>query len=87
MKIITMHEAKTHLSRLVDMTLAGEEVVIARRDQPLVRLSIYGEKTVCRKIGAMPDLVIKMSDHFNDAVEDWAGSIVPMTTGRSNRKK
>ena len=33
-----MYEAKTHLSRLLDRSLAGEEVVIARAGVPLVRL-------------------------------------------------
>ncbi len=32
------HEAKTHLSRLLDMVLAGEEVVIARRSEPIAKL-------------------------------------------------
>lgn len=39
MKEVNLHFAKTHLSRLVDEALAGEEVVIARSGQPVVRLS------------------------------------------------
>lgn len=38
---MTMHnvaEAKTHLSRLMDAALAGEDVVLARAGTPLVRL-------------------------------------------------
>lgn len=34
----TMHEAKTHLSRLVARALEGEEIVIARGEKPAVRL-------------------------------------------------
>lgn len=33
-----MHEAKTHLSRLVDEAAAGEEIVIARAGKPVARL-------------------------------------------------
>ena len=33
-----MHEAKTHLSRLLERVEAGEEVVIARAGQPIARL-------------------------------------------------
>ena len=33
-----MHEAKTHLSKLLDKVLAGEEVVITRSGEPLVKL-------------------------------------------------
>ena len=37
---VTIHEAKTHLSRLIAAVERGEEVVIARRDKPVVRLVI-----------------------------------------------
>jgi prevent-host-death family protein len=33
-----MHEAKTHLSKLVERVEAGEEVVITRRGKPAARL-------------------------------------------------
>ena len=35
---VNMHEAKTHLSRLVERALAGEDVVIASNGRGLVRL-------------------------------------------------
>lgn len=35
---VTIHEAKTHLSRLIAAVERGEEVIIARRDKPVVRL-------------------------------------------------
>jgi len=35
---VNMHQAKTTLSRLVERALAGEEIVIARKGQPLVKL-------------------------------------------------
>lgn len=38
MAIFTIHEAKTHLSRLVAAALAGEEVIVARGKVPVVRL-------------------------------------------------
>ena len=34
-----IHEAKTHLSRLIERALAGEEVTIAKSGKPLVRLT------------------------------------------------
>ena len=36
---VNIHEAKTHLSRLIERALAGEEVTIAKAGKPLVRLS------------------------------------------------
>jgi prevent-host-death family protein len=38
MATVSVHEAKTHLSRLIEKVLAGEEVVIARNKEPVVRL-------------------------------------------------
>ena len=38
MHTVNMHEAKTRLSALVKDALAGEEVVIAKAGQPLVKL-------------------------------------------------
>ncbi len=37
MKSVNIHEAKTHLSALVEDVLAGEEVVLAKRGVPLIR--------------------------------------------------
>ena len=38
MTTVTVHAAKTHLSRLIEQALRGEEVIIARGDKPVVRL-------------------------------------------------
>jgi prevent-host-death family protein len=38
MKVVNLHAAKTHLSRLVDEAARGEEVVIAKAGTPKVRL-------------------------------------------------
>lgn len=35
---VSVHEAKTHLSRLIEQVLAGEEVVVTRNREPVVRL-------------------------------------------------
>ncbi len=38
MAIANIHEAKSQLSRLIEQALSGEEVIIARAGQPVVRL-------------------------------------------------
>jgi prevent-host-death family protein len=38
MQIINIHEAKTHLSRLVEQVASGESFVIAKRGKPMVKL-------------------------------------------------
>jgi prevent-host-death family protein len=36
--MINVHEAKTHLSRLLERVASGEEIVIARAGKPVARL-------------------------------------------------
>lgn len=38
METINIHEAKTHLSRIVEEVAAGSEVVIAKAGKPMVRM-------------------------------------------------
>ena len=44
MKSVNVHEAKTHLSRLLERVEAGEDVVIARAGKPIARLVPVAEK-------------------------------------------
>ncbi|MGH9131385.1 MAG: type II toxin-antitoxin system Phd/YefM family antitoxin [Acidimicrobiales bacterium] len=43
-KSVGVHEAKTHLSRLLDCVAGGEEVLITRRGEPAARLVAVGER-------------------------------------------
>ena len=87
MKVVNMHEAKTHLSRLVDLALAGDDIVIARRKQPLVRLTLVGGGPSRRKAGALPGLVQSMSDSFNDPLDDFEPELVPTVKAVSKRSR
>jgi prevent-host-death family protein len=51
MRPVNLHYAKTHLSRLVDEALAGEEVVIARAGTPVVRLDPVERAQRERRLG------------------------------------
>lgn len=42
---VKISEAKTHLSDLLSRVEAGEDIVIARGNDPIVRLSRIGKKT------------------------------------------
>jgi antitoxin (DNA-binding transcriptional repressor) of toxin-antitoxin stability system len=44
MTVVTVHEAKTHLSRLIADALAGEEIIIARGKEPAVKLVPVAQK-------------------------------------------
>jgi prevent-host-death family protein len=39
MATVNIHEAKTHLSALLDRVVAGEEIIIAKAGRPIARLS------------------------------------------------
>jgi prevent-host-death family protein len=39
MKTVNVHEAKTHLSRLIDQAAAGESFVIAKAGKPMVKVT------------------------------------------------
>ena len=41
MKPVSIHEAKTNLSRLIARVEAGEEIVLRRRDTPVAKLVAY----------------------------------------------
>jgi antitoxin (DNA-binding transcriptional repressor) of toxin-antitoxin stability system len=50
---VTVHQAKTTLSKLIQHVLAGEEVVIARGATPVVRLVRLAVEPPQRKFGSL----------------------------------
>ena len=62
-----MLEAKNQLSKLVQAALAGEDVVIANKGVPVVRLVKVGNPIIRRKPGAWSGLP-KAADGWDDAV-------------------
>lgn len=72
MTTVGMHEAKTKLSKLVEQALAGEEVVITRRGEPVVRLEpVHPRKRTFADLrGSVPNL--KIADDFDELPEDMA---------------
>ncbi|HYA18009.1 MAG TPA: type II toxin-antitoxin system Phd/YefM family antitoxin [Bryobacteraceae bacterium] len=56
---VNIHEAKTHLSRLLEKALAGDEVIIKKAGRPLVRLTPVANAPVRRKLGtAKGDFIV-----------------------------
>ena len=49
---VNIHEAKTHLSRLIERVLAGEQVVIAKRGLPVAKLTRIRGQAEGRKLGS-----------------------------------
>jgi prevent-host-death family protein len=48
---VNVHEAKTHLSRLLERVTEGEEVIIMRSNVPIARLVPVNSKSVRRDLG------------------------------------
>jgi prevent-host-death family protein len=51
--VVTIHQAKTNLSRLLQKASKGEEVIIARGSTPVARLIAIGEVKGQRRPGSM----------------------------------
>jgi len=75
MKQVTVHAAKTNLSKLIDAALAGEESVIAKGSKPVVRLVPVARGTfriglLKGQLGAGPDFLEPMDERDLDL---WEG--------------
>ncbi len=67
-KSVGVHQAKTHLSRLLEDVAAGEEVTITRRGEPVARL-VRPDGPPKRVFGAHRGL-IEIGDDFDDPLPD-----------------
>ena len=66
--VVNIHEAKTHLSRLVERVEAGEEVVIARAGRPVARLVPLARRTQPRTLGILRGKIWMAPDWDSPAV-------------------
>lgn len=66
MKTINIHEAKTHLSQLIEQAVKGESFIIAKAGKPLVKVTPLDSPSVdqMRRIGFMSGQ-IQVPDDFN----------------------
>ena len=67
--LCNIHQAKTHLSRLLERVENGEEVIIARAGKPVARLVPYAEPTSPRRPGALRGK-IEIAEDF-DVTPEW----------------
>ena len=66
MTTINIHEAKTHLSRLVDRAAEGETIIIARSGRPIAQLTALPSPPPAadRRLGFLPG-VFRVPDDFD----------------------
>ena len=67
---VTIHEAKTHLSRLIRRALDGEEIIISRGKEPAVRLVPVSKSKSKRSIGDYAGK-IKIAEDFDGPLDDF----------------
>jgi antitoxin (DNA-binding transcriptional repressor) of toxin-antitoxin stability system len=68
---VNIHEAKTNLSKLIQQALEGEDIIIARDNEPLVQLVALPEKRQQRRIGGAKGIIETMSDDFDAPLDDF----------------
>ena len=67
MDTVNVHEAKTHLSRLLERVSEGEEIVIARAGKPVARLVPYKHRGIT--FGRLKGK-IRIADDFDAPLPD-----------------
>ncbi len=75
MQQVTIHAAKTNLSKLIEAALRGEEIVIAKGSKPVVRLvpvtrGAFQIGLLAGRLGATPDFFAPMDA---DELGLWEG--------------
>ena len=71
MQTVNIHEAKTHLSRLLEAVENGEEIVIARTGEPIATLSAYKPpRARIAPPGSLAGMGFWMTDDFNEPIND-----------------
>lgn len=83
MKTVNMHEAKTHLSRLVEGAVRGEPFVIARAGRPLVRVTVV-DAPPPRRTGFLAGQV-DVPDDFDTMAEDEIRALFEGASGGSRQ--
>lgn len=69
MKSVNVHEAKTHLSRLLERVAAGEEIVISKAGKPMAKLTPLAEPQTDR-IAGLDKEILRIPDDFDAPLPD-----------------
>jgi prevent-host-death family protein len=70
MKVHTIHEAKTNLSKLIQKACAGEEVIIAKGKTPVARIVPIAAAQKKRVLGGFEGRVWASEDAFAPLTEE-----------------
>ncbi|KAA3656805.1 MAG: type II toxin-antitoxin system Phd/YefM family antitoxin [Chloroflexi bacterium] len=70
MTIVNIHEAKTHLSKLLLRVMSGEEIIIAKAGKPIAILSPIQQKKARRTPGNDAGQVV-IKSNFDDPLPEF----------------
>jgi prevent-host-death family protein len=62
---VNIHEAKTHLSRLLARVAEGEEIIIAKAGRPIARLLAYDEPSCAKRVLGRDAGLFEVPDDFD----------------------
>lgn len=71
---VNVHEAKTHLSRLLERVDAGEEIIIARAGKPCAKLVPIRRSRTPRRLGLLKGR-IRIAEDFDAPLPDGVRSL------------
>jgi prevent-host-death family protein len=67
--VVNIHEAKTHLSRLLEQVAAGKQIIIAKAGKPIARIAPLEPPVKPKKFGTLKGK-LDVPDNFNDPLPD-----------------
>jgi antitoxin (DNA-binding transcriptional repressor) of toxin-antitoxin stability system len=76
MIMVNIHEMKARLSEFIEAAVRGEQVVICKRNEPLVELKVVRRKrTEPRPLGLAKGLITVPESFFEPMPDDWIASM------------
>lgn len=88
MEMHNIHDAKTHLSKLIERVAAGEKIVIAKAGKPMAVLSAYEEGTKKKKQprkGGGWEGKVWMSEDFDTYIPEEFAEYIGTDTADANK--
>ncbi len=75
MAIVTIHEAKTHFSQLIQRALAGEEIIVAKGKEPVARIVPIREAQKTRTPGGAKGIVKYIAKDFDESLKEFPDAL------------
>lgn len=70
MSQFNIHVVKAHLSELIQRAMMGEEIIIAKDNKPIAKITALSPTSQPRKVGSAKGM-FKISDDFDEPLSDF----------------